>query len=196
MVDKVDRPEAPSPYMVPKSTETKRDKPQEERRQEDLPTFQKKDEDLYKEKFQREGAPPKTFKVALNEVKEFLFIRAIPRHGVPMADADLVWKDGKKLPGVSFLIKNWQDFMRIKNLKHGEAIPPPFWNYVGAHLEITMRSVSTSGPWNLKEIESKSPLPQPPPTPVRRLFGGRGITWWWVLGGFGILAVIIILLSR
>lgn len=155
MVDKVDRPEAPPSYAVTRSTETKRDKPQEEKRQEDLPTFKQKEEALYREKFQETSAPPKTFKVPLEEVKSFLFVRAIPRHGTPMADADLVWKDGKKLQGVSFLLKNWQDFMKIKNLKAGEVIPPSFWNYGGSHLEITVRGTTISGPWNLREIQEE-----------------------------------------
>src|SRR3989338_1255915 len=164
MVYKVDRPEAPPPYAVSRTTETKRDKPQDERRQEDLPTFKKKEEDLYREKFQSE-ALSKNYRLPLNEIGQFIFVRATPRHGVPMADAELILKDGKKIVGVSFLVKNWQDFLRIKNLKTGQVIPPEFWNYGGTHIEITVRSVSTSGSWNLREMQKENkPLPQPPPT--------------------------------
>lgn len=162
MVDRVDKPEAPPPYRVTQTTEAKKDKPQDERRQEDLPTFKQKDkgENLYREKFQSE-ASSKTFKVPLNEIQRLLFLRAVPRHGVPMVDADLIGRDGKKIPSISFLLKNWQDFMQIKKLKAGETIPPPFWSYGGTHIEVTMRSISTSGPWNLREIEKqreKEPL--------------------------------------
>lgn len=196
MVDKVDRPDAPPPYMVRSPTETKKDKPKEERQQEDLPTFQRsKEEALYREKFQGETGTSKTAKVVLEEIDGLLFKRAIPRHGIPMADADLVWKSGQKLEGVSFLLKNWQDFMQLKNLKAGEKIPPPFWNFGGTHLEITIRSTHTSGPWSFKEIEAEAKATvQPVATPP----------WWQnkkvVLGFcFGALAaaiLLILLLSR
>lgn len=191
MVDRVDKPDAPPPYLVKSPTETKKDKPKEERRQEDLPTFQQgKEEALYREKFQGETGVLKTVKIALEEVDGFLFKRAIPRHGVPMVDTELVWKNGKKLSGVSFLLKNWQDFMQIKNIKAGEKIPPPFWNYGGTYLEITIRSTQTSGPWNLREITTEAKT-QPPPVAL--------IPWWKnnkaLLGiGLGALGVALFLI--
>lgn len=194
MVDRVDKPDAPPAYLVKSPTEAKKDKPKEERRQEDLPTFQRgKEEALYREKFQGETSGLKTVKVALAELQGFLFKRATPRHGVPMVDADLIWKDGKQLAGVSFLLKNWQDFMRIKNLKAGEPIPAPFWNYGGSELEITIRTAQISGPWNLREMEAESVQP----ARITKL------PWWKnkkiILGGsltvLGIVIVILLLLG-
>lgn len=162
MVDKVDRPDAPPAYAVRAPTESKRDKPKEERRQEDLPTFKKRDEaDLYREKFQQETGAIKTVKVPAAEIQAFLFKKAIPRQGSPMADAELVLKEGKKILNVGFLLKGWQEFMKIKNLKPGEVIPPEFWNYQGPQVEITIRSITTSGPWNLREIEPEAAVPHP-----------------------------------
>ncbi len=188
MVEKIDRPEAPPAYAVREPTESKRDKPKEERRQEDLPTFQRQGADPYRGKFQSE-APSKTFKVPLEEIGRLNFLRAVPRHGVPMADADLVWKDGTKIPGVSFLIKNWQDFMKLKNLKSGEPIPADFWNYGGNFLEITMRSTNVSGPWRLKEIENEA-SPLPPPSAKQRDWKK---VMWGVAVGVAILIVIFLL---
>lgn len=192
MVDRVDKPDAPPPYRVAQTTEAKKDKPQDERRQEDLPTFKQKEkeESLYREKFQSE-AMSKTFRIPLEEIGRLHFVRATPRHGVPMADAELVAKDGKKIPGVSFLLKNWQDFMRIKNIKTGEAIPEEFWNYGKTHLEITIRSVTTSGPWNLRDIEKQR---EEEPVPIPKGFKKPS---WSTIGfiAFGLMGLAALLLA-
>ncbi|MBI4124778.1 MAG: hypothetical protein HY466_02465 [Deltaproteobacteria bacterium] len=155
MVHRIDdKPEVPPAYTVKAPTESKKDKPREERRQEDLPTFKKQDEAaLYREKFQQDASILKTVKIPAADIQSFLFKKAIPRHGAPMVDTELVLKDGKKIANVGFLLKGWQDFMRIKNLKPGEPVPEEFWNYQGPQVEITIRSITTSGPWNLREIE-------------------------------------------
>lgn len=194
MVDKIDRPDPPPAYVVREPTESKRDKPKEERRQEDLPTFQRKEADPYHGKFQAD-APSKTFKVPFSEIGQFHFLRAVPRHGVPIVDANLIWKDGTKLPGVSFLLKNWQDFMKIKNLKSGEAIPISFWNYGGDPIEITVRSITTSGPWNMRNIEKQKTEAKSAPQKVT-------LPWWrnrlsfYGLGALALITLILFLLFR
>ena len=155
MVDKIDKPEAPPPYAIGSTTETKRDKPQDQKGQEDLPTFQKENHSLYREKFQESGGALKTIRVPLNEIAKLLFRRTTPRHGSPTAEADLVWRDGKVTEGVSFLLQNWQDFLKIKNLKVGETVPEIFWQQGITHLEVTIWQAAGSGPWNLREIEKQ-----------------------------------------
>lgn len=191
MVEKVDRPDAPPPYRVNAPGETKQDKPKEERRQEDQPTFkQQQDEALYREKFQGESAPAKTFKIPISDIGKLSFVRALPRQGVPIADANLIWKDGKKLEGVSFLIKNWQDFMRLKNLRAGEAIPEPFWNYQGEQLEVTLRGVRSSGPWNMRAIE---PKPAEVPRPASSTAAIWRQPWVWGCAAGGVLLLILLI---
>lgn len=186
MVDKVDRPEAPPAYQVRSPTETKKDKPKEERRQEDLPTFKKQDEAaLYREKFQQDASILKTVKIPFEEIQAFLFKKAIPRHGAPMADAELVLKDGKKIANVGFLLRGWQDFMKIKNLKPGEMIPPEFWNYQGPQVEITIRSIATSGLWNLREIENEKEPPEAA-LPKKKI-----PPWQYAVLGAAVLAVLV-----
>lgn len=155
MVDKIDKPEAPSPYRVEATTQSKEDKQKEENRQEDLPTFKKQESTLYREKFQSEMQPAQTFKVPLEHIKELVFRRALPRHGVPTVEADLIWSDGKKTEGISFLLKRWQDFMLLKNLKPGTAIPNQFWG-TPPDLEVTVRPLTPSGLWHLKTLEETS----------------------------------------
>lgn len=162
MVDRIDKPDAPPSYMVKSPTETKKDKPKEQKGQEDLPTFQHSKQSLYQEKFQGSSDALKTIQVPIAEIRKLVFHRATPHLGVPTAVADLVWKDGKVLEGASFLLRNWQDFLKIKNLKPGEPIPEPYWNFRGEVLEVTLRQkIQTSGSINLKELERGTP---PPPT--------------------------------
>ena len=155
MVDKIDKPDAPSPYAVLGTTETKKDKPQDQRGQEDLPTFQKENPSLYKKKFQGEAGVGKTVHLPVSEIRMLKFRRAIPRHGAPIVEADLVLKDGKTVGGVSFLLQHLQDFLKIKNLKIGEPVPDIFWKK-GETMELTLRPPSTSGPWNLREMQKEN----------------------------------------
>lgn len=152
MVERIDKPEPPPTYGVPAATESKRDKPREERRQEDLPTFRKREGFLYKEKFGTEGATRRPLKIPVTEIVALKFRRIFPRGGNPMVEADLVWKDGRVTEGVSFLLRQREDFLKLRNLKVGEPIPPPFWN-TGPELEISIRQEgSTSGPWRLSDV--------------------------------------------
>lgn len=191
MVDKIDKPEAPSPYAIGATKETKRDKPREEGGQEDLPTFKREDSSLYREKFQKEPGTSKTVKVAVVHIEKLLFRRATPHHGVPTAEANLVWKDGRTTDGVNFRIQNWQDFLKIKNLKQGEIIPPPFWNYGGEELEITIVKLgTTSGSWNLRELQREDQKPKRRHKPF--LNAVRGINPW--MAGLCFLAFITLFL--
>ncbi|MDP2600494.1 MAG: hypothetical protein Q8P84_07180, partial [Deltaproteobacteria bacterium] len=160
MVDKIDKPEAPSPYAVIGTTETKRDKPQDQKGQEDLPTFQKETPSLYKEKFQGDAGVGKTLRFPISEIRLLKFRRAVPRHGAPIVEADLVLNDGKIVEGVHFLLRHLQDFLKIKNLKIGDPVPEAFWKK-GETMELTLRPPSSSGPWNLKEIQKENRVEKP-----------------------------------
>lgn len=194
MVDKIDKPDRTTAYGVKGPTETKKEKPREEHRQEDLPTFKQKEHSLYEEKFQSGLTPLKTIRVPLDRIEKILFRRAVPFHGNPMAEADLIWKDGRATESVTFLLRNWQDFLRIKNLRSGEILEPSYWSSPGGHLEVTLwKKTSTSGSWNLREMPpQKSEAPE-----------GKKKNWWQerpfiigsaVVGGILILALLIFLI--
>lgn len=160
MVDRIDKPERATSYEVKGPTESKKDKPHEEHRQEDLPTFKQKERSIYEEKFQPGLSPLKTIRLPLERVRKMIFHRAIPYHGNPMAEADLVWNDGRTTEGVTFLLRNWQDFLRIKNLKAGDAIDPAYFSSPTGHLEITIwQKTTASGSWELKEPPREKSAP-------------------------------------
>ncbi|MDO8527962.1 MAG: hypothetical protein Q7T03_09780 [Deltaproteobacteria bacterium] len=191
MVDKIDKPEKVSPYAIGGTTETKRDKPQDQRGQEDLPTYKKEPSSLYREKFQGELGVAQTIRIPVGDIQQFLFRRATPRHGSPTAEADLIWKDGKTSENVSFLLSNWQDFLKIKNLKTGEVIPEIFWNHGNSDFEITVRQGSPSGSWNMREMQKKPSLPAEAEA-EEKITG----TPWWKLGEiYTIGAIVIIILA-
>lgn len=156
MVDRVDKPDAPNPYAVPSATETKKDKPKEERRQEDLPTYQQKEDEekraLYEEKFSSSATVLKTLRVSLNRIDRLLFRRALSYRGSPTIEADLVWKDGRTTEKILFLLKSWQEFFKIQKLKSGDEISPPFWKHHPTYLEISVRQRGhTSGSWRMQQ---------------------------------------------
>ena len=203
MVDKIDKPEAPPPYAITSTTETKRDKPQDQKGQEDLPTFQKESPSLFKEKFQEGFGVLKTIRVPLAEIEKLLFRRATPRHGTPTAEADLVLKNGKIVERVSFLLQNWQDFLKIKNLKIGEMIPNTLWHYASTHLEVTIWQPPTSGPWNLREMQKQtgaSLIPLQNKTWWSKTMAGIRLQPWvlafYALGIFGLVVIIFFLATR
>lgn len=196
MVDRVDKPDRTTSYGVKGPTETKKEKPREEHRQEDLPTFKQKEHSVYEEKFQSGSAPLKTVRVPLDRIQKMIFRRAVPFHGNPMAEADLIWKDGRATESVTFLLRNWQDFLKIKNLKSGETLDPAYWSSPSGHLEVTLwKKTTTSGSWNLRELQT--PKTEPAAAPKK---------WWWkkwwlerhvvtglaVVGGVLLLTLLII----
>lgn len=194
MVDKIDKPDAPSPYAVLGTTETKKDKPQDQRGQEDLPTFQKDNPSLYKEKFQAEGGVGKTIHLPVSEIKMLKFRRANPKQGAPTVEADLILNDGKMVEGVSFLLKHLQDFLKIKNLKIGDTIPDTFWKE-SEILEITIRPPSTSGPWNLKEMQQTRPAPKAATKEQNWFYENRG-PLLYVAGIIGLIVVLAVYLTQ
>jgi len=153
MVDKIDRPDAPSPYSIKAATETKKDKPKEERSFEEKANYQQSQGNQEWEKFQTDSSLRRTVRVPMEEIEKLIYRRASPRQASPTVDADLIWKNGTVTENVSFLLKQWGDFLKLKNLTPGTPIPSVFWAH-GNELEISIpQSRSGSGPWSLAQIE-------------------------------------------
>ena len=156
MVDRVDKPDAPNPYRIQSTTETKKDKPHEERAPGQEAKYQQEKRNQEWGKFQADPDLRKTVRVPLGDILQLKFRRASSRQASPTVNADLVWKDGRTTENVSFLLHNLEDFLKIKNMKPGDPIPPSFWTR-GKELEVTIpQGRSGSGPWTMPPMEENT----------------------------------------
>lgn len=154
MVDRIDKPLKPDSYRIEQTTEPKRDKPQGDRNQHENSEFQQKQGETYEKKFASKSSRSKTFRIPTDKISHLIFRKAIPYHGAATCEVILHWKDGRVTENASFLLKNWQDFLRLKNLKLGEKVAESFWKLEKKFLEITVRQQgATSGATNLREIQ-------------------------------------------
>ncbi|MDO8494256.1 MAG: hypothetical protein Q7S68_02855 [Deltaproteobacteria bacterium] len=193
MVDKVDKPDRPpNPYRVESSTGTKQDKPHDQQNQQDLATFQHQKKSIFSEKFQSENVHLRSLKIPFTEIQELKFRRAMPWHGIPTAEADLVKKDGTQVAQSLFILKNWQDFMKIRSLRPGSVVPEAFWKTNEPHLEVTIRVSSGSGSWNTRQMEEAPPavVDSNKKTPEQKT-----ILYFGIGAGILILIFLIIVLS-
>ena len=154
MVDRIDKPQKPDMYRVKQTTETKRDKPNSDQQQQEGSEFQRQEKKTYEKAFQTRSIRSKTFRVSVDKIGKLIFRKAIPYHGSATCEADLHWKDGRVTENIAFLLKNWQDFLRMKNLKTGTELAEVFWKTEKKILEITIRQKgATSGSLNIKEMQ-------------------------------------------
>lgn len=154
MVDRIDKPAKPDPYRVEQTTETKQDKPKSGQNPQENSEFQQQRQKLFDKKFTQEPSRAKTFRIPISKIDRLTFKKAVPYHGAATCEVTLHWKDGRVTENAGFLLKNWQDFLRLKNLKSGETVDPPFWKTEKPYLEITVRQQGpTSGSLNLREIQ-------------------------------------------
>lgn len=154
MVDRIDKPVKPDMYRVEQSTETKRDKQKSNQNSQENSEFQQQRRELFDKKFAADAIRAKTFRIPISKIDRLTFKKAIPYHGSATCEANLHWKDGRITENAGFLLKNWQDFLRLKNLKSGETVEPSFWKTEKPYLEITVRQQGpTSGSLNLREIQ-------------------------------------------
>ena len=156
MVDKIDKPEAPSPYAITAATEPKKDRQHEERKPaEEIARYQKGSEAKAFGRLMGEIAGVKTLRVPLEEIQQLLFRRAIPRQGNPVVEAKLIWKNNQVTEIVIFLLSHREDFLKIRSLRPGDSIPEIFWRQ-GPHLEIGIpQSTSASGSWSYQQLEKE-----------------------------------------
>ena len=165
MVEKIDKPDDPSPYTVTAPTETKKDKPREERNpHEEIAKYQKRSSGKEWDKFTGEMSSVRTLQIPVEEIKQLLLRRLLTRQGNPAIEAKLIWQNGSVTDAVNFLLKKREDFLKIKSLPIDAPIPEYFWKSE-RYLEVSIpQRPSTSGSWSYREMEksdsqSKKTLP-------------------------------------
>lgn len=194
-------------YRVEQATETKRDKSKSGQNPQENSEFQQQRRDLFDKNFAVGSIRAKTFRIPIAKIDRLIFKRAIPYHGAANCEVNLRWKDGRVTENAGFLLKNWQDFLRLKNLKPGETVESSFWKTEKPYLEITVRQQGpTSGSLNLREIqkleqnaaEHVGTAPRSKRETLLRLFGiqnAKGDKNRFAIGlyGIGLFVVITVL---
>lgn len=156
MVEKVSKPEAPPAYHILPTKEAKED---QSRRQE-----YEEGEEHYQEgaakgdwgKYRGRSMTIKPVRVSRDRINRLLFKNAVLRSGMGILEATVVWKDGRTTESALFLIPRTEDYMRLRVLKRGAAVPDSFW---AKGSEIEMGIVQTEGPsgsWGTKELEREA----------------------------------------
>jgi len=128
MVEKIDRPEAPAPYVIREAKQTKEDRHQQQNPKEDAEREQRRQmEGGDWKKFGRQNAVIKPLRVPRERIARCLY-RAVTLHsGIGTLMVDVVWRDGKVTRGALMLVTRLEDFIRLKKLKPGEAVPEGLW---------------------------------------------------------------------
>jgi hypothetical protein len=128
MVEKVDRPEAPAPYVVREAKQTKEDRHQQHNPREDAEREQRKQiEGKEWSKFGRQSAVIKSLRVPRERIARFLYRGATLHSGIGTLMVDVAWKDGRLTRGALMLITRLEDFMRLRKLRPGEQVPEGLW---------------------------------------------------------------------
>jgi hypothetical protein len=128
MIDKVDRPETPAPYVVREAKQTKEDRHQQHNPKEDAEREQRKQiEGKEWSKFGRQSSIIKPLRVPRVRIARCLYRGATLHSGIGTLMVDVAWKDGRLTRGALMLITRLEDFMRLKKLRPGEQVPEELW---------------------------------------------------------------------
>jgi hypothetical protein len=158
MVEKIDRPEAHSPYQITRPKEAKEDQHrQPDQREEQEKRYQKELSEKDWEKFDQRTRVIKPLKVARQKIERCLFRNVNLRSGVGLLQVDVVWKDGNITRGALVLLARLEDFIKLKHFRAGENVPDEFWSRGGMVELGILQAASASQAWPSGE---RAPGPQ------------------------------------
>ncbi len=128
MVEKIDRPEAPPPYVVREAKQTKEDRHQQHKPREDAEREQKKQlEEKEWKKFGRRDTIIKPLRVARERISRCLYRGVTLHSGIGTLMVDVRWADGRWTRGALMLVTRLEDFIRLKKLSPGQEVPEDLW---------------------------------------------------------------------
>lgn len=199
MVERINKPEAPTPHRVEQAKQTKEDRHQQQNPKEDAEREQQKQiEGGDWSKFGRQNAVIKQLRVPRERIARCLY-RAVTLHsGIGTLMVDVIWKDGKRTRGALMLVTRLEDFIRLKKLRPGEQVPEELWAR-GPTVELgIIQRIAGSGRLPGKDIGGKGTREE---KPVEReevgflrtlgLVNGEGKTNW----GLALLYLFLIALA-
>ncbi len=156
MIDKVNRPDAPPPYRINEAKQTAEDRHQQQNPREEMEEqLRKSQEEKDWSKFGRRTTTIKPIRVRREQIQECRF-RSVNLHsGIGTLEVDVRWRDGRVTPQALMLVTRIEDFLQLKKLVPGQAVPVVFWGR-GPMVEIGIRQITTEGqPPTGREITSR-----------------------------------------
>lgn len=153
MVEKVSKPETPPTYQILPTKEAKEDQSRRQDYEEGEEAYQKTAAKGDWNKFRSRSMTIKPVRVPRTRIDRVLFKNTVLRSGVPILEAQVVWKDGRTTESAIFLMSGTEDYMKLKVFRRGQAVPETFWAK-GPEIEMGIVQVeSQSGSWGSKELE-------------------------------------------
>lgn len=201
MIDKVDRPETPAPYVIREAKQTKEDRHQQHNPREDAEREQRKQiEGKEWKKFGRQSAVIKPLRVPRERIARCLYRGATLHSGIGTLMVDVAWRDNRLTRGALMLITRLEDFIRLKKLRPGEAVPEELWAK-GPMVELgIIQRVKGGGGFPGKDIggkgaQEKQVQQQRKPDPLRFIgvVDGRGKTNWGLVLLYAFLIALAIM---
>jgi len=201
MVEKVDRPEAPAPYVIREAKQTKEDRHQQHNPREDAEREQRRQiEGKEWRKFGRQNAVIKPLRVPRESISRCLYRAATLHSGIGTLMVDVGWKDGRLTRGALMLITRLEDFMRLRKLKPGEPVPEELWAK-GPMVELgIIQRVAGGGAFPGKDIGTRKTEGKQVQAPQRpdllRSIGvtdGKGKTNWGLVALYAFLIALAIM---
>ncbi len=131
MVDKIDRPEAPAPWVIKQADRAKDDRPsqqQQETAEHKKEKFEKKAQEGRWQKFDSRTMIMKPMRVALKDIRNFRFRGVTIHGGLATMEGDLEWAHGRTTEGVLVNVGGFEEYLHLKRLKPGSEVPREFWS--------------------------------------------------------------------
>jgi len=160
MVERINKPEAPIPHRVEQSKQTKEDRHQQHNPRDDAERERKKRlEQKEWQKFGRRTVVIKPLRVERAKIRQCLFRSVSLRSGIGTLRIDVIWVDGKKTLGALMLVRQLEDFLKLRKLAQGEVVPDELW-VRGSTIEIGIpQTISESGVLSGREIKGDGAVP-------------------------------------
>ena len=145
MVERINKPDARRPYKITAAKESREDQHHQQNPKEDEEKrYQKKLESKNWGKYGSRTVVIKPYRVPRSKIKQCLFRSVSLRSGVGTLETQIVWVDGRITKQALILLRTLDDFIKLKKLKPGDAVPIDIWGREEM-LEIGIPQVLDSG---------------------------------------------------
>ncbi len=159
MIEKIDRPDAQQVYTISRAKESKEDRHQQHNPKDDAERERKRRiEGKEWQKFGRRTVVIKPLRVAREKIARCLFKSVSLHSGIGTLKVDVAWVDGKITRDALMLVHRLEDFLKLRGLSAGEAVPEALW-VRGPTVEMGIPHVMTeAGALSGRDMESRSPV--------------------------------------